>query len=485
MGILDSDTVEQRTIEFIPLSERHGSVRSLITVWFSANMNMTSVVAGMLPIVFGLDIFWAVIAILVGNGVGTVFMAYHSAQGPKLGIPQMIQSRAQFGFYGAVAPLVLTILMYLGFFALGAVLGGAAVASLLGVDAVIGIIIMNAICLATALFGYDLVHNLEKYAAIIFTVIFAAITVKLISLGAPAPKEYTISIATFLVAVSIPATWQIGYAPYVADYSRYLPEDTSVRKSFWFTYIGSFVGASWTMIMGSLAAWIAFDTATGNASLFFSTLLGGGLQWLILLVIMLGIVGINTLNLYGPFMVSMTVLSSFATFKTRGPVLRLIICSICAVVGTLMAIYIKDSLVASFDAFLIFILYLLVPWTAVNLMDFYVVRKGRYSIPDIFTPTGIYGMINWRTMFVYGVTLAIEIPFMSLPFYTGPIAPMIGGTDVAWIIGLVIPVILYYFVTGDLRRETEELARAHKLTTGVGGTQYEKPVVVGGGAEIA
>jgi nucleobase:cation symporter-1, NCS1 family len=482
VGILDSNTVEQRTIEFIPLNERHGNVRSLITVWFSANMNMTSVVAGMLPIVFGLDIIWAIVAILVGNGVGTVFMAYHSAQGPKLGIPQMIQSRAQFGFYGAVAPLALCILMYLGFFSLGAVLGGNAVASLLNVSTVVGIIIMNAICLAVALFGYDLVHNLEKYAAIVFTVIFAVITVKLVSMGTPAPKEYTLDLATFLVAVSIPATWQIGYAPYVADYSRYLPEDTSVQKSFWFTYIGSFVGASWCMIMGSLAAWLTFDAATGNSTLFFSNLLGGGLQWLILLVIMLGIVGINTLNLYGPFMVSMTVLSSFATFKTKGPVLRLIITAICAVIGTVIAIYIKDSLVASFDAFLIFILYLLVPWTAINLMDFYVVRKGRYSIPDIFTPAGIYGTINWRTMLVYAVTLAIEIPFMSLPFYTGPIAPMIGGTDIAWIIGLVVPAILYYLVTGDLRRETEDLARAHKLTTGSGGTQYERPVAGAGAA---
>jgi len=458
MGFLDRKGVEQRTIEFIPPSERHGKVGSLLTVWFSANMNMTSVVAGMLPIVFGLNIGWAIVAVLVGNGIGTVFMAYHSAQGPKLGIPQMIQSRAQFGFYGAIAPLVLVILMYLGFFSLGAVLGGNAVASLLHVPTVVGIIIMNIICLAAAIFGYDLVHRLEKYAAYVFTVVFAIITIKLISMPDPGGQDTAINFANFLLAVSIPATWQIGYAPYVADYSRYLPENTSTAKSFWFTYVGSFVGASWCMIIGSLAAWLAFDAATGNSSLFFSELLGGGLSWLILLVIILGIVGINTLNLYGPFMVSMTVLSSFTKFKIRGPVLRLIITSVCCVIGTIIAIVIKDNLVASFDAFLIFILYLLVPWTAVNLVDFYLVRKGRYSIPDIFDPNGIYRPINWRTLGIYAVTLAVEIPFMSLVFYTGPIAPKIGGTDIAWIIGLIVPAILYYVLTPDLRRQTNELA---------------------------
>jgi purine-cytosine permease-like protein len=42
-------------------------------------------------------------------------MAGHSAQGPKLGIPQMIQSRAQFGYLGASVPLVVVMLMYVGF----------------------------------------------------------------------------------------------------------------------------------------------------------------------------------------------------------------------------------------------------------------------------------------------------------------------------------------------------------------------------------
>jgi NCS1 family nucleobase:cation symporter-1 len=477
MGFFDRQSVEQRTVEFIPPSERHGKVSSLLTVWFSANMNMTSVVAGMLPVIFGLDIKWAIIAILVGNLVGTVFMAYHSAQGPKLGIPQMIQSRAQFGFFGAIVPLLLVVLMYIGFFSLGAVLGGGAVASLIHVPTNLGIVIMNVICLAAVIFGYDLVHKLEKYAAYVFTAVFAAITIKLLTMGGPGPQEYTITVATFLLGVSIPATWQIAYAPYVADYSRYLPESTSTSKSFWYTYIGSFVGASWCMILGALATWIAGDAATGNASGYFGGLLGGGFRWLILLTIMLGILGINTLNLYGPFMVSMTVLTSFKTFKARGSILRFVITTACCVIGTVVAIVIKNNLAASFENFLIFILYLLVPWTAINLVDFYLVRKGRYSIPDIFNPKGMYLRANLRTLLIYGITLAIEIPFMSLVFYTGPIAPKLGGTDIAWIVGLIVPAILYYVLTPDLRRRTNELASTHRLTTGEGGTQSMGPSV--------
>jgi NCS1 family nucleobase:cation symporter-1 len=45
----------------------------------------------------GASLFWSVLAIVVGVLVGTLFMAFHSAQGPQLGLPQMIQSRRQFG----------------------------------------------------------------------------------------------------------------------------------------------------------------------------------------------------------------------------------------------------------------------------------------------------------------------------------------------------------------------------------------------------
>ena len=42
-------------------------------------------------------------------------MAFHAAQGPALGLPQMIQSRAQFGYRGVIVPLFATAFTYLAF----------------------------------------------------------------------------------------------------------------------------------------------------------------------------------------------------------------------------------------------------------------------------------------------------------------------------------------------------------------------------------
>ena len=119
--------VETRTIDMVPESERHGTPSSQFTLWFGANMQITAVVDGALAVVFGAEAMTAIIGLLIGNILGGIVMALHSAQGPRLGLPQMISSRVQFGVKGAALPLVMCILMYLGFSATGTVLSGQAI----------------------------------------------------------------------------------------------------------------------------------------------------------------------------------------------------------------------------------------------------------------------------------------------------------------------------------------------------------------------
>jgi len=90
--------IEKHTIYQIPLDQRHGKARHLFTLWLGANINVLTVVTGALATtLFGQSFLAGSIAIVVGNLVGTIFMALHAAQGPRLGVPQMVQSRGQFG----------------------------------------------------------------------------------------------------------------------------------------------------------------------------------------------------------------------------------------------------------------------------------------------------------------------------------------------------------------------------------------------------
>jgi len=115
--------LESSTIQPIPLSARHGTTADLFTVWFGTNfMLLTMVTGGLAVSVFALSFGWALLGLAIGNLVGAVFMALHSAQGPTLGVPQMIQTRGQFGSLGSLLVVVIVLVMYVGFLASNLVL---------------------------------------------------------------------------------------------------------------------------------------------------------------------------------------------------------------------------------------------------------------------------------------------------------------------------------------------------------------------------
>jgi purine-cytosine permease-like protein len=107
-------------------------------------------------------------------------------------------------------------------------------------------------------------------------------------------------------------------------------------------------------------------------------------------------------------------------------------------------------------------LYLFTPWTAINLVDFYWVRRGHYSIREIFNPRGIYGRWNWRGLVAYATGFVVMIPFFSSGLYTGPIANVLGGADIAMLIGLPVAAVVYVLLhrSFDLRGERLLVAAA-------------------------
>ncbi|HLI07364.1 MAG TPA: cytosine permease [Ktedonobacteraceae bacterium] len=441
--------VEQHSIDFIPEAERHGSVFSLFTLWFAANMQITTVVTGALAVIIGLPLIWALVAIVVGNILGGVVMALHSAQGPRMGIPQMIQSRAQFGFYGAILPLVLVILLYIGFFASSGVLGGQALSAWTGMSVTPAIIIVSAICTVLAIFGYDLIHRYEGIVSVLFLVGFLYLSIRLLAssgLGKAFSTGSSFSLGTFLLVVSVIATWQITYGPYVADYSRYLPSNTPISTSFWWTYGGSVISSIWMMAFGSIAYAVAGSTFENDSVHFIvgqsgnSLVLGG----IIYLLIVLGIIAANVLNIYGMFMTTTTAISlPHFRASTRNRILFILA---AAIVGTAVAVLGQGNFINNYTNFLLFLLYFIIPWSAINLVDFYLLRHEHYDIAAIFNPHGIYGAVNWRALLAYVVAIVLELPFISTTLYTGPLVSYLGGADISWIIGLIVASILYFIL---------------------------------------
>ncbi|MCP8633676.1 cytosine permease [Pseudomonas mosselii] len=448
--------IETRSIDHIPESERHGSLYSQFTLWLGCNLQITALLTGSLAVVLGGDVFWSLIGLLVGQVFGGGVMALHAAQGPKLGLPQMISSRVQFGVYGATIPIVLVALMYLGFNATGAILSGQAVAQLVGISNSSGILIFAFLTMLMTIMGYRFIHLAGRAASVVgvlaFCYLFARLTLNhdIAQLLAIRHFEW----GRFLLAVSLSASWQIAYGPYVADYSRYLPGETSSVKTILAVGLGSVIGAQTSMVLGVFAAALAGSNFAGHEVSVIVGLGSTGLAAaLIYFSIAFGKLTISTLNAYGSFMCAATVISGFkgSVVISQAHRIGFVLCIVGA--STAVALVGEDSFIAAFKSFILFLLAFFTPWSAINLVDFYFINKGEYNLKALFDPDGQYGRWNGVGIVTYVIGVLVQMPFIATTLYAGPLVELLGGVDISWIIGLIFPGIMYYVLARRAKTE--------------------------------
>jgi purine-cytosine permease-like protein len=437
--------VEKYTIDHIPLDERHGKARDLFTIWFGSNIMLLTVATGVVATaIYGLPIWAAVVALTAGNVVGGVVMALHAAQGPQMGVPQMLQTRAQFGSYGSLLVVVLVIGMYVGFFASNMVLGGQALSTLFDISTTPAIILIGLVSVVGAIVGYRLIHALAGVMSLIsgVTLALAFVWVLVVNgLGDKALNSGGFTWVGFMGTVSLAALWQIAYAPYVSDYTRYMPRDTGVRPAFWATYAGCVTGSLLPMVLGALvgAALPEADTVGGLSQMV------SGIGTLVIAVFGIGIAATNAMNLYCGALSTITVGQTLVPSWLPRASSRAVVAVVLFGIALVMAIAGQDNFLVNFTNFMLLLLCVLVPWTAVNLVDYYVIRHGDYDIESLFERDGgIYGRYNFVAIACYFVGILIQLPFLSTTIFTGWIAHELGGVDISWIVGLAVICPLYY-----------------------------------------
>jgi len=393
-----------------------------------------------------------------------------------LGLPQMIQSRPQFGYVGALLVWAFAYLQYAGFNIFNTILAGDALHSTVHGPSKIWIVVATVVAAVVALVGYDLIHGVERWLTAGFLVIFGVLTIAVCTLGYPAGSfdlggfKWT----PFLIQFGAVAGYQISWAIYVSDYSRYLPPSVTVRKTFLWTYWGSALGAIWLMCLGSaLAAWAGADFDTIASLKAAGDHVFPGFGAIALVFSTLGLISVTALNMYGG---SLTLISAMDSFKKVLPTarVRIITITFTAVLSLIPALLIGENFLTNFEDFLLLVLYLFVPWTAVNLVDYYIVRRGHYAIAEIFNPHGMYGRWGWRGITSYLVGFAAMLPFLSTSKYTGFVATQLDGADISMFVGLPVAGILYWILAKsvDVEAETkvaqaeaaelERLAHAHQ-----------------------
>lgn len=454
-----ANAVEQHSIDFIPASERHGSVWRQGPFWFVPNFNFFSIALGFIGPSLGLSVLWTVVAGALGLIFGGLFMAFHGSQGPKLGLPQMIQSRAQFGYRGVVVPTMAIVIVLMTFSVLQTMVLRTGLNQIWGWNTVIVAVVASVAAATLAILGHDWLHRAFRILFWIALPMYAILTIGIFAGAVPtqAPPETSFSASAFMAVFVIAASYNITLAPDVADYTRYLPADTKNLRLIVTILAGASLSALWLMAVG---AWMATRTGatdglvalytSGNAIIpNFGTALT-----ILSAVSLIAVIGINT---YCSALGVATMADSITPIKPTRKLRVTIIVALLAI-WVVITLSISDDHTTLINDMLAILLYLLVPWTAVNLVDFFFVRKGHYAITEIFNRDGIYGSWNWRGLTSYFVALLCCIPFAKLSFYTSPMAEMWDGIDTAWIVGLLVGGVLYYVLSRSMDLEAEQAA---------------------------
>jgi purine-cytosine permease-like protein len=449
--------MEVHTVDWVPETERHGRVFEQALFWFQGNALILTPLIGAVGALGGLNLMASLVAIALGSVVGTLFMCLHAIQGPKLGLPQIIQSRVQFGSYGAILISLVALLISLGYAIFEVRLAADSIGQLTSPHLTAYTVLVAGIALVIAVVGYDLVHKTWSWLAWASIANFLLLTIAAITAGSLAGvwSKGAFSWAPFLAEFGAAVAYQVSYAPIVSDFTRYLKPDVRNTRLVLAVGAGSLLSAVWLEGLGA-----AITTALPKADLTASLKSIGdglfpGLGKLTLLVAVLALVTNVGGSVYSMVIQSITMAGAFRRIRASAR-LRLIACTVVAVILLFLTLALPSRYDSALNTFLVLVGYGLFPWTAVNLADFYIVRHGRYSITDIVRPDGgIYGRWGRQGLTAYAIALLCMVPFFSTAVWTGPVAKSLGGADLSPLVGVIVGALAYYLMMRNYSLDSE------------------------------
>jgi nucleobase:cation symporter-1, NCS1 family len=427
--------VEPGGIEFIAERERHGTPLQLLWTWISPNLEFATVFVGVLAVsAFGLPFWPAVLALSIGTLLGSLTHGLLSARGPGYGVPQMVLSRAAFGYWGNVLPAgVNAVTAGIGWFAVNSVSGAFALAALTGLPALLALAIIVVAQIAIAFFGHNLVHAFEKYALIVLAIVFLIASVVMLGKTHPAAPVHHVP-GGFLLTAGSAFGYAAGWNPYASDYTRYLPANSHPRLVGLWAGLGVFVSCVVLEVVGA-ASVTAGGTSQDNPTGAFTGQLPPVLASVTLLAIALGAVSANVLNVYSGAM-------SFLTLGIKLPLAlrRAVVALVFGAIGFFVAWSGLADAGTKYTDFLLVIAYWIGPWLGVFFTD-QLLRRG--SRVDGLLYARWYR--NWAgpVAMLVGIVVSVLL-FSAQQDFTGLVAAQVPGIgDITFLVGFLIAAGVY------------------------------------------
>jgi nucleobase:cation symporter-1, NCS1 family len=465
-------TVEPGGVEYIALRERHGKPIELFWTWLSPNLEFATVFVGTIAVIlFGLNLWEAATAIVIGTALGSLSMAFLSSWGPKFGVPMMVESRGAFGFLGNILPAGLNAFTgAFGWFIVNSVSGAFALQSLLpslNLPFWLTFLVIVVAQVVVATLGHNLIHVFERWALPLLGVVFAVACLFIfihgnygVSFNGKAPLAFGGELGGWILTFTAAFGYAAGWNPFAADYTRYLPPTTNrTMVGFWAGF-GVFLSCIVLELAGAVLATVA-GTKWGPNDIPTAQLqraMPDPVYYLTLLCIAIGAVAANAINIYSGTMslVALGIREMGLTLRQRRAALAIIAGVIGYVGGLIFQAQVAPG--GKYEAFLLLISYWIAPWLAVVFVDYWL-RRGDYGDESIFYDTRHN---RWQGLVAMAVGLVVSVwLFSNNSLYVGVVPnanPAFG--DLTFIVGFVISGVLYYVFNLGLRKHTTEKTAA-------------------------
>jgi NCS1 family nucleobase:cation symporter-1 len=468
-------SIEQNGLDVISEAERKGKPSDLFWPWCAANISVFGLSYAAFVLFFGLNIWQALVASIVGTVLSFVLVGLVSLAGKRGSAPTMVLSRAPFGVRGNALPSLVGYLILVGWeivLVSLAVLATATIFRDLGWSAgdftkVVAFLVVVAIIILAGIIGFDLIMRLQMVitvATVVITVGYILLTVDELDwdrINGMASGSTTALIGALLLMMT---AFGLSWTNSAADYSRYLPRTASSAGVVGWTVFGSAIAPVILLVYGLLLVGSRPGLINKISADPIGTLADLLPTWYLVpfaLVAVLGLIAGAVLDIY----------SSGLTLLALGlPVKRWMAAGldgVLMIIGSIYVVWVAQDFIGPFTGFLITLGVPITAWCGVFLADL-ALRKRDYDDAAFFDLKGRYGSENWvsiglmllATGLGWGLVVNFADGFSWEGYLLGPFG--LGGKDGTWgvanlgvAVAFVVCFVGYYLLCGQRVRHQE------------------------------
>lgn len=426
---------------------------TMALLWASGTMNTSCFATGFLGWEFGLSLKQSIVITIFASILGGALTGYCATFGAATGLRQISVSRYSFGWWPNKLIALLNSIQQMGWAAVSCITGGLALTAVSDgrVSLVLGIVILAVVALVISFVGLNAILVYERYAWMIFFVIFLIIfgeTGKYADNTTPASDTGINLSASVLTLISIIYGSSASWSTMASDYYVHYKPNVSRVKVFLMTTFGIAIPTSIGMVAGCVVAsglnnrpdWNdAYDQGLGY--LIQKMLYPRGFAKFLLTLLVLSGINTNVISIYSSAISFQQLSRPFARIPRF---IWTIFCFACIIA---LALGGREQLNAYLQDFLSLLGYWCTSYAIILFEEHFIFRKGSFDNYDLEgwndparLPIGIGAAV------AFGLGIVAWCMGMDETWFVGPLAKTIGdyGGDVANEFTFVVTALTYF-----------------------------------------